>query len=219
MSVEPSIAEMNSIDYLTALTRDVEDAVAVLEEAISAYASGSNVARVYPKLRELKNKAEEGKVMIMEYIMRVGEAFTNARSYIAVVQALDRIAQLSDGAGYRLLLLEESNIRLDKKIVDSIVELLKTARRQLALIRDSLEKLRLNPRKSISDSNEVSKLEAYADELYRNTAFNLYTIHGGNIVALMVGKEIVDFIEDICDSAKMIGEEIRFIALLKTAST
>ncbi|MGC9182134.1 DUF47 family protein [Thermogladius sp. KZ2Tp1] len=219
MPAETSIAEMNSIDYLTMMVRDVEDVLAVLEEAVKAYAGGNSVSRVYPKIRDLKNKVEEGKVLILEYLMRLGEALMNARSYIAVAQGLDKIAQLSDGAGYRLMLLEENNIRLDNKIVDSVVELVKTARKQMLLVRDSLEKLRLNPRKSLSNCSEVSKLEALADETYRNTTFSLYTLHSGNIVALMVGKEIVDFVEDICDFAKLIGEEIRFLALLKTAST
>ncbi|WP_440059959.1 DUF47 domain-containing protein [Thermogladius sp. 4427co] len=217
MSAESSIAEMNSIEYLLSMVRDIEDILGGLSEEFDAYRNG-NAARLYPRIRDLKNRVEDSKVMVMEYLTRTGEALLNARSYTTIAQALDRIAQLTDGAAYRLTLLEESRVGLDSSILNSIRELIEIAKRQVQLIRDSLDKLRLNPKKSVLNCNEISKLEASADELYRRTTFNLYKIYNNNILALMVGKEIIDFIEEISDSAKIIGEEIRFIALMKSAS-
>lgn len=217
MESEWSIAETNSIDYIAALARSVGDVLALLGDAWRAYYSSRGASKVYPKVREAKNKVEGDKTMIMEYLTRLGDVMLNARSYLAVVQYLDRVAQLADGAAYRLSLLEKSNITLNDAIGRGIAELLDIAQKQLSLVADALEKLRVNPKKSLANSSEISKLEALADDVYRTTTFELYTGHSGSISALMLGKELLDFVEEICDSLRAAGEELRFLALMKAA--
>ncbi|MEZ0394070.1 MAG: DUF47 family protein [Desulfurococcaceae archaeon] len=216
--VESAIAELNSIDYIIALARSLADSLTLFRELLKYAANDiQHVDKLYERLRDVKNKVEEERLNVMDYLVRVEVAMRNARGYINIVNDIERTAQLLDGAGYRLGMLAKQLGPLEGEVLKLVEGFVDTLQRQLDFIIDAVDKLRSNPRRSIVGSNEVDKLEESADAMYRQAMFELYRKYSNDIFKLMATKDLLEFLEDACDALKRVGEEIRFIALMRTA--
>ncbi|MEM4751188.1 MAG: DUF47 family protein, partial [Desulfurococcaceae archaeon] len=65
--------------------------------------------------------------------------------------------------------------------------------------------------------NVVFKIEEEIDTMFRKSLFDIYTRYSGYITALLILKDIFEHLEDISDFLKNVGEEIRYLALARSA--
>ncbi|MFZ8791640.1 MAG: DUF47 domain-containing protein [Thermosphaera aggregans] len=210
-----SLAELTAVEYLINFSRIVDEAARLIDSLVNAYVDGNDVNKLYERFREVKTKAEETNTIVMEYLVKSSEVMRYSRSYIEVVYDFEKIIQHLDGVAYRIVLLKENNVQLDKELVSTIRVMTSIVRKQRDSLELALSKLTTAPRKIISDLNEVVKLEEEADDLFRRITFQVYSKLANNLTGLMVLKDIIEYLEDVCDDFRNIGEEIRYLALVR----
>jgi len=210
-----SLAELTAIEYLTNFSRIIDEAARLIDHLVNAYVEGNDIHKLYERFREVKTKGEEMRTIVMEYLVKSSEVMRYSRSYIEVVYIFERIIQHLDGVAYRIVLLKDNNVILDKDLVSTIRVMGSIIRKQRDILETALSKLTGAPRKIMADLNEIIKLEEEADDLFRKSTFQVYSKLSNNLTGLMVLKDIIESLEDVCDDLRSIGEEIRYLALVR----
>ncbi|OYT37195.1 MAG: hypothetical protein B6U89_07745 [Desulfurococcales archaeon ex4484_58] len=214
-----SIAEMNIHENLVNLARMAGDVLRVFVDIVNSMPGEVDPSKIYGKIIEPKSRIEENKLLFMEYLARLGDAISYKQNYASIALGLERLTQLLDGASYRLTLLKQKKYSIDDEICDFIKQFTGIIEEQYRNLLEGLKKLRSDPKKTLMNVNEITKLENRADEVYRNATFTLYTKLSEQIIPLMVLKDAIDFIENASDLLKSVGEELRYLALHKVALT
>ncbi|MEM0380883.1 MAG: DUF47 family protein [Desulfurococcaceae archaeon] len=214
-----SIAEMNIFESIASMTRIVEDAFRVFNELVDNFdREDIDFTKLYNKIYEPKTRVEEHKIMLMEYLARLGEAIDYKQYYVSLTLSLERLVQLLDGASYRIMLLKKNYKTVNKIVNEYLKQMKDVINEQFKNFTSGLKTIAKEPRKTISFINEISKLENKADEIYREATFNLYTKFSNDILLLMMLRDILDFVEDTSDLLRKIGEELRYLALNRTST-
>ncbi len=216
---DESIAEMNIYENLVNLARIAEDVLRIYNEIIDNLSSDTDLIRVYNKISEPRGRVEENKVLFMEYLARVGETLPYKQNYASIALGIERFTQLLDGASYRLALLRSKKMNIDEEICGYLKEFKNIINEQYNSFINALRKIRVDPKITLKNVTNISKLENRADEIYRSATFALYTKLSNQILLLMMLKDIFDFIENTSDLIKSIGEELRYLALHKIVLT
>lgn len=213
MYSDRSLAELFVHENLANLVERGFEVLRVFEEALNVLGSTNNIRRVYEKILEPKSRVEEARLMFMEYLVRVSEGIAIRDHYMRIASGIERLAQIVEGVVYRFTLAKERGISIDSDLMGNVKEFLKIIKEQYVNIHKGVKNLRERTKEILSLANDIVRLEARADELYRSTTISIYTKYSNDIAALMLFKDIVDFIEEASDTLKNIGEELRYIAL------
>lgn len=215
-----SIAEMNLHEALSNLARMGLDTIVEFKKFIeNINIDVGKLENLYEKLREKKQRVEDTKMLVMEYLVRLGSTINNGDVYAKVALSLDRSIQLADGAAYRLYMFMENGFDTDNDIHNDVMMFVNKLVKEYELLYNGILKLRVNPKQTLKIISDVIKIEDELDELYRAMELKLFKKLSGNIAALMLLKEAIDFIEDIADVVKEAGEAVRYIALHKAVIT
>jgi len=215
---DESIAEMNIYENLVNLARLGEDVLRVFNNIVYSLKTENDLSKIYNKIRDPKARVEENKILFMEYLARLGEMIMYKQNYASIALDIERLTQLLDGASYRLSLLKSKNLDIDNEIYRYIEEMKKTVDRQYECFLNGLRKIRGDPKKTLLEVSEITKLENAMDELYREATLKIYMKFSDNILLLMMLKDIFDFIENASDLLKSMGEELRYLALHKVVA-
>lgn len=210
---QDTLAEMHIYENMVNLLNQADDVIKAFTDVLSNLLSDQEFDKLYNKIQAPKIRVEENRLMLMEYLIRLGETLPNRQNYISIALGIDRLVQLLDGASYRLTLLRMKGYRIDQSIYNQLKELASTVVAQYHSLNEGLNKLKTDPKKTMMHVREISRLENKADELYRNLTFTIYTKYENKIVPLMVLKDAIDFLENAADLLKALGEELRFLAL------
>lgn len=222
MDLQPgreSLAEMTTKEYLVNIMATIEDELKLFRSILMTRVEllkSSELSKHYEKIREIKNRSEELKNQIMEYLVRNSEILMYSGRYIEIVRTLDRIAQHVDGLAYRYVLLIENGLQVDSTILKTLAEMNEQSLYQLRNLVDALNILPVNARKALEYLENVVRAEDIVDSMFRKAVFEIYQKLSGQVPALMMTKDIVEYQEEVCDLLKEIGEEIRYLVLVRT---
>lgn len=222
MDLQPgheSLAEMTTKEYLVNIMTTIEDELKLFRTILLTRVEllkSSELSKHYEKIREIKNRSEELKNQIMEYLVKNSEILMYSGRYIEIVRTLDRIAQHIDGLAYRYVLLVENGFQIDSTILKTLAEMNEQSLYQLRNLVDALNILSANARKAIEYLENVVRAEDIVDSMFRKAVFEIYQKLSGQVPALMMTKDIVEYQEEVCDLLKEIGEEIRYLVLVRT---
>lgn len=210
---QDTLAEIHVYENMINLLNQADDVIKAFNNIISNLLSGQEFDKLYNKIHAPKIRVEENRLMLMEYLIRLGETLPNRQSYVSIALGIDKLVQLIDGASYRLTLLRMKGYSIDQEVYKQLKELASIIIAQYNSLKEGLNKLKSYPKKTISHVRDITRLENKADELYRNLTFTIYTKYENKIVPLMVLKDAIDFLENAADLLKTLGEELRFLAL------
>ncbi|WP_276814323.1 DUF47 domain-containing protein [Desulfurococcus amylolyticus] len=213
-----SLAELTAIEYLGNMMSIVSDQVSVLTALMNQYSPSPDVEKMYERVRSIKHRGEEMKIMLMEYLVKNSEVMMYSRSYIEMVRTIDRFIQHVDSVAYRILIASKNNISINNDLITTLQTMMGKVRQQVNLIQDSLQKLSTHPRKSMEHVDEVLKLEDEVDNIFRESIFKVYETYSSSVAGLMVLKDLIEYIEELSDLLKNLGEEIRYLALVRTVT-
>ncbi|ADV64552.1 DUF47 domain-containing protein [Desulfurococcus mucosus] len=213
-----SLAELTAIEYLNNMMSILSDEVSLLTALMNQYSTGTDIEKTYEKMRLIKQRGEETKIMLMEYLVKNSEVMMYSSSYIEMVRTIDRFIQHADSVAYRLVIASKNNIGIRGDLKSTLDSMLQRIRQQVDLIRDALAKLSTHPRRSIDHVDEVLKLEDDVDRVFRELIFKVYETYAGSVTGLMVLKDLIEYVEELSDLLKYLGEEIRYLALVKTVA-
>lgn len=214
-----SLVEMTALEQLVNMCRIVRDELDSLNSMLKSYhevRETSTLGKIYERVRSIKNKGEDLVTLIMEYLIKSSEVVMYSSSYINMVRMLDRVVQQIDAVAYRIYLARESNIVLDKSVMERFVKMIELEKKQLDSVENSLSKMRLSPKRVLEELSSVFTIEEDVDTLFRNSLFEIYAKYSGYITALLILKDIFEHLEEISDMLKNIGEEIRYLALARS---
>ncbi len=212
-----SLAEMHLHEALGNLTRLGLDALNDFKNLVSNLNRDTRtVKNLYERLRSRKQRVEDMKVLVMEYLVRLGNAINNKDVYADLALALERAIQLVDGAAYRLYMYVENEFKFDEEIYNDVTKFVERLIDGYNSLYDGLLKLRIDPKRSVKSMGNVVKIEEELDGLYREVELKLFKKLSKNIAALMLLKEAVDFIEDVADVVRESAEAVRYLALHRT---
>ncbi|MCD6300519.1 MAG: DUF47 domain-containing protein [Staphylothermus sp.] len=214
-----TLAEMHIHENLVNLLRQSDEVVKVFTELIDGLQENKDFEKIYNKIHVPKTRIEENRIMFMEYLIRLGETLRNRQNYIALANSIEKFIQLMDGATYRLSLFRIKGYQMDNEIYSMLKELATTIVSEYRSIYDGLIKLKTDPKKALISIRGLSKLENRADELYRDLTFTIYSKYQNQIVPLMVLKDAIEFMENVADLLKAMGEELRYLALYRILIT
>ncbi|MEM0355970.1 MAG: DUF47 domain-containing protein [Desulfurococcaceae archaeon] len=215
MYSDRSLADLFIHENLLNLLEKGRDVVKAFIEVVDEFVKEGDVSKVYNKFLAPKLNVEEARLMFMEYIVRVGDV-VNKEHYIKIALGIERLAQILEGALYRLLLVRKHNISIEQDSKNILVEFRVIIEEQYSTLWNCVRKLRENSKESLLGVNDIVKLENRADELYREATVSIYSKYAHNIFALMLFRDIIDFFEEAVDTLKNVGEEIRYLALYRT---
>lgn len=217
MYSDRSLAELFVHENLVNLVERGFEVLRVFEEALNVLCSSNDVRRVYEKIHEPKSRVEEARLLFMEYLVRVSEGIVIKDHYMRIALGVERLAQIVEGVVYRFTLVKERGITVDVDLMKKVKELVEVIKEQYFNIHRGVKNLREKTKEILPIVNNIVGLEARADELYRSITITVYTKYSNDIAALMLFKDIVDFIEEASDTLKNVGEELRYIALHRIA--
>ncbi|MEM4020645.1 MAG: DUF47 domain-containing protein [Desulfurococcaceae archaeon] len=221
MSEQPestSLVELTVTEHMVNICRVIKDELVNLITLFRLQGSQDDYKKLYEKIREIKNRGEEMKILLMEYLVKSSEIMMYSRSYIEIVRSLERIIQHIDGVAYRYLLIVESRIIIGQDTIDKLLNMIDMIMKQLDAVESSIDKIRISPRKALETLDHVIKIEEDVDNMFRRNIFEIYSKYSGYITALMILKDLVEYIEEISDIMRIVGEELRYLALVKTSS-
>lgn len=216
-----SLVEMTAIEYIVNMCRIVRDEMSELNLMLKVYQEGKGVGdlgKVYEKVRNIKNKGEELVVLIMEYLIKSSEVVFYSSSFINIIRTFDRILQQIDGVAYRVYLAHENKVLLDKDVLDTFINIVEIEKKQVQDLEDAFMKIRLSPKTVLGIISSVFETEEKIDTIYRKSLFEIYARYSGYITALLILKDIFEHLEEISDFLKNIGEEVRYLAIARSAT-
>jgi hypothetical protein len=213
---DETLAEMHLNEYLLNMTTIVNDALRVFDEAVGHMKDKDlDYDRIYNRILEPKRKIEENRLMFLEYLIRLSEGLPYREYYASIARGLERFVQLLDGAVYRISLFKRNGSTLEENLLELLTQFASTVKLMHKTFTEALEKLKIDPKKSLVKITEVYSLENKADEQYRRLEYEIYSKLSRDITGLMILRDAIDFMEDACDTVKDTGEELRYLALSK----
>ena len=209
-----SLAEMHVYEALGNLARMGLDVVMEFNNFVENLDIDiRTIGSLYQKLYGQKQRIEETKMLVMEYLVRLGSALNNKDIYVNLALSLDRTVQLIDGAAYRLYMYVANGFKLDEELYSGVKDFIKRLIEEYRILYEGLSKLRFDPKKTLQSMEQVVKIESDLDMKYREIELDLFKKLSSNIPALMLLKEAIDFIEDVADVIKESAEGVRYLAL------
>lgn len=212
-----SLVELTTLEQIVNMCRIIRDEVDVLKEMLVGYntLARAELSKLYERIRSIKNKGEELKVLILEYLVRSSEVVMYSANYVNLVKALDRAIQQLDGAAYRILLAKENNVLLSQDTIEAFVEILELEKQQIQRLENSASRLNVSPKAAVEDLEGVFKVEEDIDLMFRKELVNIYNKYSGYLTALLILKDVLEHIEEASDLIKIAGEEVRYLVLVK----
>lgn len=212
-----TLAEMNLIEQIVNLARQVEDTLREAHMIIGSYIRGQFevVKAKYERVELLKNTSEELKAKAIEYLVRVTPGLVNKDIYKAIILALDRVAQSMDAAVYRAKILAIRHKEVKESLGESLTELLQHLTKEYSEVVSGIRMLAVNPQNVLKHVNEALKVEETIDGMYRDLEIKVYDELSDDIPALMITKELVDILETCADLIREVAENLRYLALHK----
>ncbi len=210
-----TIAEMNLFDSLTNMLKIVEDSIKGLLHFLNALSNESpqKLYSLHQQVRSLKEKADHMKLLLVEYTVRLSIPAETKDLYTTIAIGLSRLTQLMDGSAYRLYMAIANNHSIDADLQQELVKFSEGLAAEFNSLAASLNGLRSDPRKTLRDVDKVFKYEDALDDVYRAIELKIYRRLQGNVPALMLLKESLDFMENAADVVKELGETLLYIAL------
>jgi uncharacterized protein Yka (UPF0111/DUF47 family) len=214
-----SLVELTTLEQIVNMCRILRDEIEALEEMLTIYGTlhDADLYKLYERVRSTKNRGEELKVLLLEYLVRSSEIIMYSVNYVNIVKTIDRAIQQLDGAAYRVLLAKENKIILSDETIEILKKLLELEKKQVQHLENSATKLTVSPKSSLEELNSVFKLEEEIDVMFRKELIDIYNRYSGYITALLILKDIIEHIEDSSDLIKTAGEEVRYLALVRLA--
>jgi len=196
--------------------RKVVDGYKMLLNMLEGFVNGvkSDVLEEYYQ-RILKNdeSAKETSMMIEREINNVGALLTDREDFIRLMSEIDRIADITEGAAFRLLNLSKMKAKFKKDLNKRLMELGENVLATLMKVREALLASTLDSSTFHQKIKETEEYEKRVDELYRSLDLELLK-SDLKIAPLLLSREIIGMIEDIADRAERIADILRAISLL-----
>jgi len=167
---------------------------------------------LYEKILKNDERAKEMNRIIEREISNVGALLTSRENFIRLTSEIDRIADITEGAAFRLLNLSRMKTKLGKDVRRNFMELGNAVLSTLLSVREALLATTLNSSSLMEKIKETEANEKKADEIYRTLDLDILKSNL-QIGQLLLCREVAEMIEDISDHAERVADILRALAV------
>ena len=206
---------INILNLIQDQVRVVLEGYRLLLDMLEQFLGGEKskvLEELYQKILKNDEKAKEMNRVIEREISNVGALLTSRENFIRLTSEIDRIADITEGAAFRLLNLGKMKAKLDKNTCKNFLDLGNAVLSTLRSMREALLATTLNSSSLSEKIKETEANEKRADEIYRNLDLDLLrsNLH---IAQLLLCREIAGMIEDISDHAERVTDILRALTV------
>jgi len=168
---------------------------------------------LYVEILKADESARDTKRLIESDVTNMGALLTNREDFLRLINDVDRIADIAEGAAFRIVSLIRMKLRLQKEVVKSIYGLSEGVLQTVNKLREALLAVTLDSETFISKVKETEEAERKVDELYRNTDLGILQ-SDMKITQLLLSREIVSMLEDIADKSEDAVDTLRSLSFV-----
>ncbi|MCC6024189.1 MAG: DUF47 family protein [Thaumarchaeota archaeon] len=171
------------------------------------------VEEFYQKILKNDEKAKEMNRLVEREISRVGAILTSRENFVRLTLEVDRIADITEGAAFRIMNLSRMKTKLGKDTCKLFLTLGEAVLATLNSMRQALLATTMNSASLSEKIAETEVNEKKADEIYRQLDLEILKSNM-QIAQLLLCREVAEMIEDISDHAERITDILRTLTII-----
>jgi uncharacterized protein Yka (UPF0111/DUF47 family) len=196
--------------------RVVLDEYRLLLDMLEQFLKGeqaSVIEEFYQKILKNDEKAKEMNRLVEEEISKVGAILTSRENLVRLTLEVDRIADITEGAAFRIMNLSRMKTKLGKETCKLFLILGEAVLTTLNSMRQALLATTLNSSNLGEKIAETEANEKKADDVYRQLDLELLksNLH---IAQLLLCREVAEMIEDVSDHAERVADILRTLTIV-----
>ncbi|RLG03183.1 MAG: hypothetical protein DRN54_03295 [Thaumarchaeota archaeon] len=172
-----------------------------------------NIEEIYERILKNDEKAKEMNRLVEREISNVGALLTSRENFVRLTLEIDRIADITEGAAFRLVNLSKMKTKLNKETCKLFMELGEAVLETLVSMRQALLATTLNSSSLNEKIKETEIREKHTDEIYRKLDLELLKSKL-QISQLLLCREVAEMIEDISDHAERVADVLRALTVV-----
>jgi uncharacterized protein Yka (UPF0111/DUF47 family) len=196
--------------------RVVLDGYRLLLDMLEQFLRGEQASAIeefYQKILRNDEKAKEMNRLVEEEISKVGAILTSRENFVRLTLEVDRIADITEGAAFRIMNLSRMKTKLGKETCKPFLTLGEAVLATLNSMRQALLATTLNSSSLAEKIAETEANEKKADDIYRQLDLELLksNLH---IAQLLLCREVAEMIEDVSDHAERVADILRTLTII-----
>jgi len=184
-------------------------------DMLEQFLRGEKVKKIeehYEKILKNDEKAKEMNRLVEREISNVGALLSSRENFVRLTLEIDRIADITEGAAFRLVNLSKMKTKLNKDVSKRLLELGQAVLETLTSMRQALLAITLNSSSLNEKIKETEANEKKTDDIYRELDLQLLRSNL-NISQLLLCREMAEMIEDVSDHAERVADTLRALTV------
>ncbi len=206
---------VNILTLIQDQVRIVLEGYKVLLDMLEKFVNGEKTNVIEELYQEILKNDESAKNMnrtVEKEITNVGALLSSRENFVRLTAEIDRIADITEGAAFRILNLSRMKTKLGKNISKLFMDLGQAVLSTLTTMREALLATTLNSSTLYTKIKETEENEKKCDDLYRDLDLELLK-SDLKIPQLLLCREVAEMIEDISDHAERIVDILRALSV------
>ncbi|MCD6536446.1 MAG: DUF47 family protein [Thaumarchaeota archaeon] len=206
---------INILNLIQDQVRTVLEGYKILLDMLESFVNGAKtqiLEEMYLKIMKNDEEAKERTRIVEKEISNVGALLTSRENFIRLTSEIDKIADTTEGAAFRIVSLSKMKTKIGKNLNKLFMDLGQSVLATLTAMREALLATTLNSSTLYEKIKETEENEKKSDEIYRTLDLELLNSNL-KIGQLLLCREVAEMIEDISDNAERVADILRALSL------
>lgn len=206
---------INILNLIQDQVRTVLNGYKLLLDMLESFLGGAKtevLEEMYLKIMKNDEEAKERTRIVEKEISNVGALLTSRENFIRLASEVDKIADITEGAAFRILSLSKMKTKLGKNLNKLFMDLGQSVLDTLTAMREALLATTLNSSIIYEKIDQTERTEKRSDEFYRSLDLELLN-SDLRVGQLLLCREVAEMIEDIADNAERVADILRALSI------
>lgn len=204
------------LNFIQDQVRIVLEGYRILLDMLEQFLEGektSVIEEIYQKILKNDEEAKKANRLVENEISKIGAILTSRETFVRLTLEVDRIADITEGAAFRIVNLSKMKTKLGKETCKLFMNLGEAVLATLNSMRQALLATTLNSSSLGEKIRETETNEKKADEIYRQLDLEILKSNL-QIAQLLLCREVAEMIEDISDHAERVADILQTLAII-----
>lgn len=198
-------------DHIRKVLESVRELVGMMDDLLK----GENfevMEKHLQQIKKLKEEATHQKRILLNEVADTGMLLMNREDFLRLAFNIDEIPDYSEGAAYRINHIVKKRVKVDKDLLELLMNLCKTVLKTVTNLRKTIFALKYSRSRAIEISRNVELAEYAADELFREVEMKIIDAEL-DLKSTLILMDLAQLLEDIADKAEDAIDSTRVLAL------